>query len=378
MGTVLTGARVTARAADREKWAPKQALCGAAVRSATKTKGKMKEKVKGREFGMRPFLLLGAMQFGAPLWGQPTLLLVSQKAASSLGFYTWEGKHLGSVPVGKHPHEMRISADGRYAYTTDNGTMKIEQAGEGGNTVSVVDLKQRKRVAQISLGKYHRPHGMDLNPVTGELLVTSENPDQLIVIDLKKKKIIRTYDTGGRTPHIVVCGPQGKWAYVSNARSGTVAAIELATGKRVLIPAGGRPEGSVLSRDGTRLYVSNRNSSEITVIDTVAKKSVASIKTCKGPVRVGLAENDRTLIYACIGDRQMGFADVASRKQTHLVALDGAPVSLHTSPDGRFAFAGAQEQDTVYVVSIADRKMFRRFKTAAGAGPDPVQRIRAW
>ena len=86
-------------------------------------------------------LLLGATLFGAPLWGQPSLLLVSQKAASSIGFYTWEGKHLGSVPVGKHPHEMRISADGRYAYTTDNGTMKIEQAGEGGNTVSVVDLK---------------------------------------------------------------------------------------------------------------------------------------------------------------------------------------------------------------------------------------------
>jgi DNA-binding beta-propeller fold protein YncE len=42
--------------------------------------------------------------------------------------------------VGKHPHEFVVSTDGRYAYTTDNGSMLLETPGQGGNTISIVDL----------------------------------------------------------------------------------------------------------------------------------------------------------------------------------------------------------------------------------------------
>ena len=95
---------------------------------------------------MRRLIFLVAA-FSLALPAAETLLLVSQKAGSTVGFYTWEGKHLASVAVGTHPHEMRLSVDGRYAYTTDNGTMRIEQAGAGGNSMSVIDLHERKRVA---------------------------------------------------------------------------------------------------------------------------------------------------------------------------------------------------------------------------------------
>ncbi len=313
--------------------------------------------------------------FCVSLSADQTLLLVSQKAGSSVGFYTPEGKHLTSVEVGTHPHVMVLSADGRYAYTTDNGTMQIEHAGEGGNTVSVIDLHTRKRVAVISLGRYYRPHGIDIDPATGNLLVTSENPDQLLVVDPKAQKVLRTYDTKGQTPHIVAAGKDGKWAYVSNARSGTVAAIELATGDVKLIPAGGRPEGSTLSKDGKRLYVVNRDSSELTIIDTEKKSNIGTIKTGDGPVRVGLSADGKYAIYGMIRAMKVGFADLETRKEVAVVDVGGPLVSLHTSRDGKWAFAAAQDDDTVFVISIADRKLQRKFKTTSGAGPDPVQQI---
>ncbi|MGB9605544.1 MAG: hypothetical protein ACPL88_06660, partial [Bryobacteraceae bacterium] len=43
--------------------------------------------------------------------GEQARLLVLHKAASTLGFYTLEGKLLAQVPVGRHPHEMSLSAD---------------------------------------------------------------------------------------------------------------------------------------------------------------------------------------------------------------------------------------------------------------------------
>src|SRR5712692_4853079 len=96
-------------------------------------------------------------------------LLVLQKAASSLAFYTPAGEKLGVAPVGRHPHEMVLSPDGRYLYCTDNGTMRIEQPGTGGNTVSIVDLRSRKKIGEISLGEYRRPHGIDIDRNTGRL-----------------------------------------------------------------------------------------------------------------------------------------------------------------------------------------------------------------
>lgn len=303
------------------------------------------------------------------------VLIVSQKAASSIAFYTWDGREVATVPVGTHPHEMVLSRDGRFLYTSDNGTMQIEHVGKGGNTVSIIDIAARERVGIVDLGEYYRPHGIDVNPATGEVLVSTENPDRLLVIDPDQRKVIRDYDTKGQTPHIVRVSRDGKRAFVSNARSGAVAAIDLASGEATLIPAGSRPEGSVLSKDGNTLYVANRDSHEITIIDTQKYAPVAQIPTGKSPVRVSLTSDGTTLIYALFGENKVGFADVAARREVMKVDLEGQPVSLEMSADGRYAFAGAQDAGIVYVISVADRKVVRQFRTAEGAGPDPILQI---
>ncbi len=298
--------------------------------------------------------------------------LVSQKAASSIGFYTWEGILIAEVPVGTHPHEIALSADGGTLYITDNGTMAIEQAGEGGNTVSILDIAARRKTGEVDLGQYHRPHGIDVNPVTGEVLVTSENPDRLLIVNPETREVVRDYETKGETPHIVTASRDGKRAFVSNARSGTVAAIDLESGEVTLIPVGSRPEGSALSKDGKFLYVANRESNEISIIDTEKNENVGSIKTGQTPVRLKLTPDETQVVYALMNDHKVGFADIAARKEIALVDLTGPPVSLEMSDDGKYALAGAQDTDTVYVVSVADRKLVQQFNTSSGAGPDPV------
>ena len=67
---------------------------------------------------------------------------------------------MAGVPVGKHPHEMVFSPDGWLLYVSDNGILWMTYAGEGGNTISIIDLEQRKRTGVIDLGDYRRPHGM--------------------------------------------------------------------------------------------------------------------------------------------------------------------------------------------------------------------------
>ena len=210
---------------------------------------------------------------------------------------------LATVPVGQHPHELVFSKDRKYLYTSDNGIMRIEHAGKGGNSLSIIDLAARKTIGDISLGEYYRPHGMDLSHDTGMLVVTTEGPDQLLLVDPVKRKVIKHFDTKGKTPHMVTFGPGGRWAFVSNSSSGTIAAINVESGETKVIKTGDRPEGSVLSKDGRELYVTNRESANISVIDTSRQQAIASIQTGKGPVRIALTPDGGTLIYALMHDR---------------------------------------------------------------------------
>ena len=157
------------------------------------------------------------------------VLVVSKKAAKSLGWYSLGGELLHEVSVSDHPHEFVSSSDRSRLYMTDNGVMQIENAGAGGNRVSIIDLEARERIGEVDLGDLRHPRGIDHCP-DGTFLVTSENPDQLLVIDVERRAIEKEFPTGGQTHHIVRCSPDSATAYVSNARSRTVAKIDLGSG----------------------------------------------------------------------------------------------------------------------------------------------------
>ncbi len=307
----------------------------------------------------------------APASTPEPLLLVSQKSSSSLGWYTLDGKLLDQVEVSDHPHEIVRSADGKRLYMTDNGVMQIENAGEGGNKVSIIDLDARERIGEVDLGKWHRPHGIDLCP-DGVLLVTTESPDQLLVIDLDSNSITKEYPTGGETPHIVKCSRDSTAAYVSNARSGSVAKINLASGDTKLLETGARPEGSTLNKDGSKLFVAHRDADKIAIVDTAAWTLLGEIPTGKSPVRCGLNADETLIAYGLFGDEAIGFANIERKKEIGQLKLAGPAVSLEMDEDGETATICAQEQDVCYVVNVPEEKILDEVEVKKGSGPDPA------
>ncbi len=322
---------------------------------------------------MRALLFLAG---AAALAAQGEQLIVGQKVAGTVGFYTAEGKPLASITVGKHPHEIALSPDGGLAYVTDNGILWMTDPGEGGNTVSIIDVRRRVRTGVIDLGKYRRPHGIDVDPRTGRLVVTVENPDALLLIDPKLKKVLRAYEVKGEAPHMVKLGAGAEWAYVSNTKTATLAAVHLATGQVKLIATGARPQGAALSRDGRLLYLTNSDGNSISIIDTGEKRQVGTIATGKGPGRIALTPDGRELVYNLQADNAVGFADVAKRVQTAVVALEGPPLSLRLSESGDTAYSGVQSLDKIFVVSVKDRKVARVIGVPKDSGPDAVVPVR--
>lgn len=320
------------------------------------------------------FILLVISSLAAS--AQEPVLVVVEKKASQVGFYTSEGERVAGVAVGETPHEMVLDPDGRHLYVSDNGVLWMSYEGPGGNSVSIVDIKERKKVGVISTGKFHRPHGMTIDPRTNRMIVTSENPDRLVLVDLKSRAVIQDFDNGGEAPHMVMFGPQAEWVYASNTRSDTLGAVNVETGETKVIPIGDYPQGSTLSGDGKHLYATCSDSATIHIIDTATQEQAGVIEAGKGVNRVVITPDQKTLVYSIGSEgKAVGFADIATRKQTGKVDLGGSPLSISLSKDGKHAFAGVQDNDEIWVVSVDGRKVVQVIKTPEGAGPDPVMAI---
>jgi YVTN family beta-propeller protein len=303
-------------------------------------------------------------------------LVIIEKGSGHVGFYTEDGGLMTEVAIGGHPHEMAVSGDGRYGFTTDNGVMLMTEKTEGGNSVTMVDLKARKKVATIDLGANRRPHGIDFDTATGHVLVTTELPSALLILDPQKRAVIDRYEIGGKAPHMVVLAPDHRTAWITCTDTSNVAAVDLVTRKIELIPVGARPQGIVFSPDHKRLYVANSDGYSVTVIDAAARKVTGEIAmggSHSGPVRVAISPDGKTAIGALQLDHAIAFANTETMKQEKLISLPGSPVSMSLSKDGTLAYCSIQDMDEVYVVSVAKREVVRTFRTKPGSKPDPVR-----
>lgn len=302
-------------------------------------------------------------------------LLVVEKKNNSVGFYSSSGHRVDAVPVGETPHEVALSHDRRYAYVSDNGVLWMDYDGPGGNTLSIIDLETRRRVGILPLGKFHRPHGISIDPNSSRAFVTSENPDRIVLVDLDARAVIRDFDNGGTDPHMVTFGKDGVWGYVSNTATGTVGAVHAVTGELHLIEVGEGPQGSLLSKDGATLWVTCRDAGRIDIIDTASKANVGSIATGPGVNRIVATPDEKLLVYSLQLGHAVGIAEIEEHKEVARIPLGGAPLSISLSKDGRFAFAGVQDEDQIWIVSVTDREVVQVIDTPPGTGPDPVIEI---
>jgi len=298
-------------------------------------------------------------------------LLILQKSDHSLGFYDYDTlKLLARVPVNRYPHEFVVSPDTRFAYTADYGEPNVETAGRGGNTVSIVDLQQRKKVGEINLGKFRRPHGIAIDR-KGRVFVACEYDSELLALDPTTRTVLRRRPTGGQTTHMIAVTPDGNRVYASHIRSGTVTAVDVwGNTPPLVVELEKRPEGIVLSKDGAHLFVANRESGSVSVIDTASLRVVNRIPVGEGPVRLYLTSDGRTLVVPLLEGRGVQLVSASQWRVVKEIRLPDRITGMGLSPDGRVGYFSAGFADKVYEVSLTDGALRREIPT--GKEPDPV------
>ena len=193
------------------------------------------------------------------------LLLVANKGNHSLSIVDpATGKPVASVEEsGITGHEVIASPDGRTAYVPIYGDAGVGRAGTDGQTIDVIDLASRKRVATIDLGRGDRPH-CPLFGADGRLYVTTEISSTITVIDPETRKVVDRIGTDQPESHMLALTKDGKRAYTSNVGPGTVSVIDLAAKKVVaVIPVSKKAQRVTLSVDERRLFTADQTLSLI-------------------------------------------------------------------------------------------------------------------
>ncbi len=304
------------------------------------------------------------------------VLVVVHKGDHSLGYYDLEtGTELAHLPLDPYPHEFAVTADHRYAFMAHFGVALAEDEGPGGDTVSVVDIPARKRVATLSCGPHRRPHGIALD-ASGRLYVLSEADGVLLTAHHPQDggALAPAGPTGGDGSHIVTVTGDGGLAFCSNMKSDTVSIVRPGdpAAAPVVIPVGERPEGSVLSVDESRLYVTCRESSILSVIDTNSLAALDPLHTRGGPVRVCRDVRGRLLV-ALYHDRSLALIDPAEADDQVFVALPGQPISASYDAANGYAFLSLLK-DGVCVVDLHTGQVVREIETRTD--PDPCVLVR--
>lgn len=284
---------------------------------------------------LRAVAIIGAAIAGTALAAPDKVFVADEDGGTVSVLDAASFKKIAAVPVGREPHNVQISPDGKLAWVTNNGEQAMRGMGKGG------------RAAMKSGG-------------------------EVWAIDTESQAVVAKIPVGKHPAHVVLT-PDGRFAYVTNGGENTVSVVDIEA-RRVAatIPVGAYPHGIRISPDGHEAYVANLKGGRVSVIDLRETKEVARIPVGKGPAQTGFAPDGRLAFVSLSQENKVALIDPATRKVLKKVSVGTVPIQVYPTPDGRtllVANQGTKQKpgNTVSVIDLTDSKVVNTVQTGPGA-----------
>lgn len=289
------------------------------------------------------------------------VLVVASSGASHVTLIDpGSGTKLAEVPVGKGPHEVVASADGRFAWVADSG----------GTTVTVVDLDKRSAARTLQL-KDCGPHDLALPRSGAPLVITCARQKALLEIDPWTGEEVKRHALDVEGAWMTAVSRDGARAFTANLEGGGMTAVDRKSGRVTNIKTSEGEIGLDVAPDGRQVWLTNMKTGKVTVFDARTLKVLATFEAgAEAPVRVRFTPDGKRAVMTFGGAKKAGVYDVAARKAVQWIELDSGSKVLTISPDGRKAAVSAPHKDAVMILDLASGKMLAKIDVAGK--PDGV------
>jgi YVTN family beta-propeller protein len=174
-----------------------------------------------------------------------------------------------TIAVGKTPLEVSFSADGLYAFVTNNGS----------NDVTVIDVATKNILGTVPVGDGPVGAWPGSNNV---MYVDNEMSKSLTAIDAATRNVLLVYDLGF-TPAMAAVGPDGR-LWVTDADNGKVVFYKPDADERLGdLTTGPGAHAIAFSGDGSRAYITNQTAGTLSVIDVATSTPITTIAVGSKP-----------------------------------------------------------------------------------------------
>lgn len=260
---------------------------------------------------------------------------------------------LATLEVGKNPHEVRVSRDGRHAYVA------------AGKVITALDLKGRRVRATFDLGSYSA-HDIRVSRDGRRIWAACAPAQAILELDSETGNILKTYKTDQQGSWFVEITPDERKIYTPNLEGKSVSVIDRATGQVKVIRFADPVYGIDITPDGKQVWVSGR---DLAVIDTSTDEVVGRIKASEAETgRIRLTPDGKKVVVALA--KKLAVFDVKTRRLIGETDLGASPKVLTLSADGRRAFLSNPDDNSVSVVDVVAGKQLDTFET--GKQPDGI------
>lgn len=284
-------------------------------------------------------LALGLFCFAA----RADVLVVASSGASHVTLIDPASRSvLATVPVGKGPHEIVASRDGKFAWVADSGA----------TSVTLVDLRKRRAVKTFALTDC-RPHDLALPRKGAPLLVTCARQKALLEIDPWTGAESKRHDVAVEGAWMVAAAPDGSRAYTANLEGGGITFVERGSGKVTNLATSQGEIGIDVTPDGREVWLANMTTGKVTVFDAATGKVLASFEAgAESPMRVRFTPDGKRAVMTFGMAKKVAVFDVATRKPVRWIDIDSGSKVLTISPDGRKAAVSAPQKDAVLILDL--------------------------
>ena len=320
-----------------------------------------------------------------PALADDTLIVLNKSEADVSLINPDTGETITRIPVGVGPHEAVCSPDGRTAVVCNYGDQMT-----AGSSLTVIDVPNRKVLRTIELEHngqaLHRPHGIRFLPDARHVVVTNEQQQHLLVVDIESGDVTATIGTRQRASHMVALSPDASRAYVANIADGTVSVIDLNKNELVtVVRAQPGSEGIAHHPTKSEVWVGNRSAHTVSIIDTNDLEVVEHIEAPMFPIRVEFTPDGHRALVSCAQSGDLKVFNANTRTLIKSIPMtehagggddrmftgfgdSPVPIGILVEPDGTRAYVANTNADIITVIDLETLEITGRFET--GKQPD--------
>jgi YVTN family beta-propeller protein len=202
-------------------------------------------------------------------------------------------------------------------------------------------------------------------------LIYLAHPDRrsVTVVDGRTDAVLRHLAFAGQ-PFGLAVTPDGASLFVGDWSGDRVVKISALTGAVEGSAAVGRdPAALVVDRRG-RLYVADRESRQISVVDTTAMVRIATVPVGEAPFALALSPAENRLYVANVRSGDLSVIDTQALSAVATVPVGAMPYGVAVSQDGTRILVTNQQAGTVTVLDAAGPHVIAR--VAVGRYPEGV------